>query len=227
MIRPGAGLRQRQDRRCRRFSFALIAMAAIFGAHGAAAQNICASVVNGELVRIDRETFLKDGEQAGRRERLLTWPGRRIDALRDRDPECDSRTLIIFLGQQVPADDIDGYCLSEQAEDGFLLVPGTRNYRGRCSATACERVNATKDTSLAVGSAAARAIADTALGTGPDRSLLHSSGAAILTGSGSYIASTLGTIGSSLATALSAPAVLAATAVTVVAVGSAVYVCSE
>ncbi|WP_102108162.1 hypothetical protein [Oceaniglobus roseus] len=197
-----------------------------------AAQESCASVVNGELVVFD-PSFQAPQDTVSRRERLLSWPGRKLDSLRGRPPACDSQTIIAYLGQTIPADQIDGYCLSEQGEDGFLLLPGERTYNGRCAKTACERVNATKDSALAIAGTAARGAADKALGIEREepeeapKSLIHSSGAAILTGTSGYITSNLGAIGSSLTAALSTPAILAATAVTVVAVGGAVYVCSE
>ncbi len=187
------------------------------------AEDICASVVNGELVRFDRATILPDSAGVTRRERLLAWPGRRWDGLRGRDPECDSATMITYLSRTVPADEIDGYCLSKLETVGFLLIPGARNFRGRCTGSVCKAVNTTRDTALAVSGATARAVT----GRGDLSGLVHSSGAAILTGQSTTITSTLGSIGSGLAAALSTPAVAAAAAVSVVAIGGAVYVCRD
>jgi ankyrin repeat protein len=54
----------------------------------------------------------------------------------------------------------------------------------------------------------------------------HSSGAIILTGSSGYIAGTLGSVGATALSILTAPATLTAAAITVVALGGTVYYCS-
>jgi len=192
------------------------------------AQDICASVVNGEALRFDRETFLAGRTEATRRERLLAWPGQTWDGLRGRDPECDSATLITYLSQTIPADAIDDYCLTEVGDFGFLLIPGVRTFRGRCTKSTCERVNATADGALGAAKTITTKAADAALGEG-DRTtaILHASGAAILSGQAPAIAATLGQVGTAVGTALAAPGVLAAAAVSVVAVGGAVYVCRD
>jgi len=198
------------------------------GPAAAQAQDICAAVVNGEQLRFDRATFLQDKPGATRRERLLAWPGETWDGLRGRDPLCDSRTLIRYLSQTIPAHEIDGYCLSEPGDFGFLLIPGERSFRGRCTRSTCERVNATADTAVGAARTIATAAADTYFGES-DRTtaILHASGAAILSGQASALAATLGQVGTAVGTALAAPGVLAATAVSVVAVGGAVYVCRD
>jgi hypothetical protein len=195
---------------------------------GAQAQDICAAVVNGEALRFDRETFMEGRAAPSRRERLLSWPGQTWDGLRGRDPECDSATVITYLSQTIPADDIDGYCLTEAGGYGLLLIPGPRNFRGRCSTSTCELVNATTDAALGTAKTITSRAADAALGDG-DRTtaILHASGAAIVSGQASAIAATLGQVGTAVGTALAAPGVLAATAVSVVAVGGVVYVCRD
>lgn len=205
--------------------------AALFGlfcATAAQAQDICAAVVNGEELRFDRATFLSDQPGLTRRERLLSWPGQTWNGLRGLDPVCDSRTLIRYLSQTIPADEIDGYCLSELAEYGFLLIPGERNFRGRCAKSTCEQVNATTENAIGAARSITTRAADAALGQG-DRTtaVMHASGAAILSGQASTLAATLGQVGTAVGTALAAPGVLAATAVSVVAVGGVVYVCRD
>lgn len=212
----------------RQLSLPVLALAILGAAGGARAQDICASVVNGEALRFDRETFLENRDGVTRRERLLTWPGRQWDGLRGREPECDSQTLIRYLSLTIPADQIDGYCLSEVDDLGHLLIPGERNFRGRCTGTVCEVVNTSAEAAVNVTGTAARAVAEQTLNReGGVGGLLHTSGAAILTGQATTISSTLGSIGTAMGAALSTPAVLAATAVTVVAVGGAVYVCRD
>ena len=89
----------------------------------------------------------------------------------------------------------------------------------------CRSVNATKEAAGDVASA----IGQAAIGGGGDeggRSFVDAaSGAVIASGAGSYIASTLGTVANSALAALSAPGVATAAAVSVVAVGGAVFVC--
>jgi hypothetical protein len=208
-----------------------LALALSLLAAPALGQDLCVATVNGAPLAIDPAAQGASGE-SGVRERLLAWPGRRLNQALGRAPTCDSETLIAYLGATVPPEEIDGYCLSEQGDSGFILVPGERNFRGRCTTTACDKVNTTADAALNVAGTIATGVANDLLGveeapeTGVEnRGLMHASGAAILTGTTGYISANLGTIGSGLATALSTPAVLAASAVTVVAVGGAVYVC--
>jgi hypothetical protein len=97
----------------------------------------------------------------------------------------------------------------------------------------CRHVNATADTAMAVTTAMAGAVLGTTppARTAPEGTgsaiLDAASGAFILSGAGSYVTSALGNAASSALAALSAPAALTAAAVTVVAVGGAVYVCSD
>jgi hypothetical protein len=107
---------------------------------------------------------------------------------------------------------------------------GQRDAYGECSAPGkvCEFVNAKKDaaltiTGLAAGASGGATAAATAAGV---TAVTHSSGAIILTGSAGYIGGTLGTIGAGAVAVLTAPAVLAGAAVSLVAVGGAVYVCA-
>lgn len=124
------------------------------------------------------------------------------------------------------------FCLSydEKLDTMVGFSEGARNAYLVCkepSVPLCDRVNATKEEVLAVVGLGAGAVggvsaATTAVGV---TAVTHSSGAVILTGSSGYIAGTLGTVGSGLLAILTAPATLTAAAVSVVAVGGAVYVC--
>lgn len=87
----------------------------------------------------------------------------------------------------------------------------------------CRSVTATKEAAGQVAGAIGRAATG---GGGGGRSFLHdASGALIASGAGSYVTATLGTVANSVAAALSAPGVATAAAVSVVAVGGAVFVC--
>lgn len=124
------------------------------------------------------------------------------------------------------------FCLSYDEEQDTLVgfSEGERDAYLICkepSVPLCDRVNATKDEVLAIvgigaGATAGASAAASAAGV---TAVTHSSGAVILTGSSGYIAGTLGTVGSGLLAVLTAPATLTAAAVSVVAVGGAVYVC--
>lgn len=88
----------------------------------------------------------------------------------------------------------------------------------------CRSVNATKEAAGQVAGAIGRA----ATGQGGDGGTSFvdtASGAVIASGAGSYITATLGSVANSALAVLSAPGVATAAAVSVVAVGGAVFVC--
>lgn len=124
------------------------------------------------------------------------------------------------------------FCLSydEELDTVVGFSEGTRSAYLLCkepSVPLCDRVNATKEEALAVVGLGAGAVGGASAATAAVgvTAVTHSSGAVILTGTSGYIAGTLGTIGSGLLAVLTAPATLTAAAVSVVAVGGAVYVC--
>ena len=160
------------------------------------------------------------------RERLLGWPQQTWGQVWGTPQSCDSETTIAFLGAVLAVDQIDQYCLSYDVEaDGFLLVPGERNFRGRCQKTICERVNITRDQTTGFLNGMMQAVLQP-----PQTGVLgltHSSGAMLLTGQRGVLLDSLGTTATSVTAALSTPAAMTAAAVTVMTVGSAVYVCSE
>ncbi len=113
---------------------------------------------------------------------------------------------------------------SEGERNAYLICKNPRTF--------CERVNTTKDearslarTGLDIAGRAAMNTAQSALSPDVGAIINHSSGALIMKGSGSFISGALGTSGASIGAALSAPAVVAAGAVTLVGVGGAVYFC--
>lgn len=90
----------------------------------------------------------------------------------------------------------------------------------------CRSVNATTETAGQVAASIGRAA--TGGGDGGGESFLDTrSGALIASGAGSYVSSVLGGAASSAIAALSAPATITAAAVSVVAVGGAVFVCGN
>jgi len=125
------------------------------------------------------------------------------------------------------------FCLKFDKElDTYTgFVNGTRNAYLVCKEpkkTFCERVNETKDAAIAITGLAAGAVGGgTAAGTAGITAVAHSSGAVILTGTGGYIAGTLGSIGATSLAVVTAPATIAATVVSVVTVGGAVYLCRD
>ncbi|CAM4053008.1 hypothetical protein [Palleronia rufa] len=192
----------------------------------ARAQDVCRADINSTELMIDRDA-LKTG-RPGLRERLGNWPTRGFDRLRGKAPVCDSETLIAFLSEEVDAEDISGYCLAPDPTLGYILAPGARDYRGRCAKTTCDRVNAARDGAVAVAGTATDIATKRSAGQSRTRAVLHASGASILTGSAASILTSLGTGASTAVTAaLAAPAVAGAAAVSLVAVGGAVYLCSD
>lgn len=133
--------------------------------------------------------------------------------------EVNDGNEVIKVGQ-LPID-----YLNKQA--GRNISFGTSFIKPRLST--CEIVNATKEEAallvgLGGGAAAGTTIVTTTAGI---TAVAHSSGAIILTGSAGYIGGTLGTIGASTIATLSAPATLVAAGTSVIALGGAVYYCSE
>lgn len=204
------------------------ALAALFATASAlpaqeADPNLCQATVNETEVIVDRS--LVDSEIT-RREALLAWPDKAINRWRGTLPTCNSAELISHLAGTVPAEEIDGYCLATSETGEYVLLPGPRNYRGLCRKTTCERVNATRDDAVAMTGSVARGVRDVATHPGT-KAVTHGSGAMILSGTGASITTTLSTAGSTALTALTAPVALTAAAVTVVAVGGALYVCQD
>lgn len=189
-----------------------------------AAADICQATVEGIALQIDTDTLAVSHAPTTRRERLLNFPARSFDYLTGEQRHCDSAEVFALL---TGIEDVSDMCLQlADAETGFLLIPGARNFRGRCASHAvCERVNGTKDALVA----ATGAVIGAALGTGDSTlsKVTHSSGAVLLSGSGAQISSALGSAATSAAGVVSAPVALTAAAVTAVAVGGVVYVCAE
>lgn len=123
------------------------------------------------------------------------------------------------LSYDEDGDTFEGYSVGERDAYLFCKQP-TRSY--------CERVNDSKDAALALAGLGAGATTGASLASGAAgvSAVTHSSGAVILSGSSGYIAGTLGTIGASLLSLLTAPVTVAAASVTLVGVGGSVYFCA-
>lgn len=113
---------------------------------------------------------------------------------------------------------------SEGDRNAYLICKNPKTF--------CERVNTTKDearalaqTGLDVARRTAVTTAQSALSADVGEIISHSSGALIMKGSGGFIVNALGATGTSIGAALSAPAVVATGAVTLVGVGGAIYFC--
>jgi hypothetical protein len=203
-------------------------LAALFAALAGAAQaQSCVAQVNAqELILVPEAMGAPD---PGLRERLLMWPQRRWDRAWGERVACDSAAVMHFLAATMRLDQTEGYCLAPDAEQGWLLVPGEANFRGRCTRTVCERVNAAAGAAASVGGSILGLATGRQVASGADAvsAVAHGTGAYLVTGRASAVATALGQAGSSLAAALGTPAALGAGAVTVMAVGGAVYLCSE
>lgn len=145
--------------------------------------------------------------------------------------DCPSYVIMAALTPDTTPTQRGLFCLNISEDLGVAGVEyGTRDVYRRCrepKRSFCEHVNASKDAALAITGFSAAAVG-TAVGstsvTGTTV-VLHSSGAAIITGSSGYVAGTLGTIGTTVLGLLTAPVTLTSAAVSVIAVGGAVYVC--
>lgn len=182
-----------------------------------AAAELCQTRVEAADLQIDPEVL---DTSVTWRESLITLPSSGVAAMRGALRQCHSGEIYAFLDGLA---DMDGKCLVEADDDtGFVILKGERNYRGRCTKTVCQRVNDTKEnlgavTSSLVGGAVGMA----------DTAATHPAGALVITGAADTIVASVGTASASALAVLSTPAVLAATTVSAVAVGGAVYICSE
>lgn len=209
--------------------FALVLLVLLVAGPAIAEEAQCRAFVNGQEMALVWDDNGVQADDLTYREWALGLPGRGWDWTWGELPRCNSRVIIDHLSQELPATEVSAYCLAGNDDGSWLLVPGERNFRGRCKQTTCEMVNATKGeaaalvgtmTGLAVGATTATAATGTTV-------VAHSSGALILTGSSGYIAGTLGAAGTTILALLTAPATLTAAAVSVVTVGGAVYLCQE
>lgn len=147
---------------------------------------------------------------------------------------CPSYVTLSYLTPEMTSAQRNLFCLTydEETDELVGIRQGKRDAYRSCkepSKSVCELVNDSKEAALAITGFASGAVgsavgASAVTGTAV---VAHSSGAAILTGTSGYIAGTLGTIGTAALGVLTAPATITAATVSVIAVGGAVYVCSE
>lgn len=126
------------------------------------------------------------------------------------------------------------FCLQfdEQRQTYTGVAVGDRTARLLCrkpSKTLCQRVNATRDTALAVAGFTAKVATggNSAAKAAGISAVAEASGVTILSGTAGALTNAAASAGSGVAAALAAPGVLAATAVTVVVAGGALYACAE
>ena len=147
--------------------------------------------------------------------------------------DCPSYVTLAYAAPDATAAQQKLFCLSyDKTTEQYLgFEEGAQNAYGLCkqpTRSFCERVNASKTAAISIagfGSGAVGSAVGSANVAGVSV-VAHSSGAYILTGTSGYIAGTLGTIGTSALAVLTAPATITGAAVSVVALGGAVYVCS-
>lgn len=148
--------------------------------------------------------------------------------------DCPSYVALAYATPDATSAQRKLFCLSYDKETKSYLgfEKGEQDSYGICKAPSrsfCQRVNASKSAAISIagfGSGAVGSAVGSTSAAGVSV-VAHSSGAYILTGTSGYIAGTLGTIGTSALAILTAPIAIAGAAVSVVAVGGAVYVCSD
>lgn len=161
-------------------------------------------------------------------------PSRREDWLGPRGTTtCPSYVILSYFTPDMTPAQRKLFCLVIDADSGEYLgaMLGEVDQYRVCRApyrTVCERVNDTRNVALTTMGVAATltgggAAATTATGV---TVVTHSSGLAILTGGAGYIGGTIGPLAATIGL-LTAPIVVAATAISVVGVSGAIYVCYE
>ncbi|WP_323040630.1 hypothetical protein [Gemmobacter sp.] len=190
---------------------------------------MCTLEINGPFRAQKRISYTYDedfdSEQTTLREIALGPKGR---------GNCPSYVSLAYLTPDMTIEQRKMFCLVHDKEKDVIagFQRGAQNAYRICSKQGksfCQKVNDSKDAALTIagfGAGTVSGVAGTAVVTGTTV-VSHSSGAWILTGSSGYIAGTLGTLGTTVMGILSAPVVVGAAAVSIVAVGGAVYACSE
>lgn len=169
--------------------------------------DLCQTRIEAIDLEIDPDVLDAD---ATWRERLITLP--RLSRKR----QCNSAEIYAFMQGLA---DLDTSCMAyADDETGYVFLPGERNFRGRCTKTACERVNDTKENLGGLTDAILGKVAGVTE---------NPAGALVISGASDTIIGSVGTASAQALALLSSPSVLAATTVSAVAVGGAVYICSE
>ncbi|TVP69518.1 MAG: hypothetical protein EA339_14470 [Rhodobacteraceae bacterium] len=198
----------------------ILTLAAILGiAHHApafAGATQCSTKIDGEPVTIVYHR--DDPSYSSFRERWLT-----------RSATCPGAVVVTYLMPDLTAEERAVFCANYDAETRSFSQPaqGPRDAYGRCTepSKTCALVNTTKDEAMALMGLGQEAEG----GRLRDRmgatlsAVTHSSGAMILSGNGSALASLAAQTGAVLAS----PAVMAGAAASVVVIGGAVYLCND
>ena len=140
---------------------------------------------------------------------------------------CPARVVLRHLTPMLDPGERQLFCLMPEAEgkEGVAgIATGPRDAWGRCRSPSrlCRFVNATKEEATGLAAIAGDRARERGL-----QALRDASGAVILNGSAGSLGTAAGSLGGSVATALSAPGVLVGAAASVVVVGGAVWVCSD
>lgn len=139
---------------------------------------------------------------------------------------CPSYVVLRSLTPELTDEERQPFCLrrDEETESFIGYDLGARDARGACkkpAGTICRRVHQTQNAAVTITTAAGRG-AVRGLQALPD-----GSGAVIVSGSKGYVAGALEAMGGAAATLAGSPALMAGAALSVIAVGGAVYACSD
>lgn len=147
---------------------------------------------------------------------------------------CPSYVTLAYLTPEMTPAQRSIFCLAYDRKKDTVtgIQQGERDAYRACKAPSrsiCQRVNSAKNAGIAIASFAAGSVgtavgATTVTGT---TVVIHSSGAAILTGPAGYVAGTLGTLGTNALGVLTAGPAAPVAAISLIAVGGAVYLCSD
>ena len=192
-----------------------------------AAADVCTVRVHGMDITIDSTQFTDDDLTVSTGEQLMTAPKQLWANLRGSLPPCSSNTTLTFMGSLMETYTPNGYCLEFGDNDaGYLLLPGTRNFRGRCEKTTCERINVAADEASALN-AQMRGI----FGQPPsfeEIARAETLGAMAVKGTDRFLRGKLNNAATmTIFTALGAPELLIASSVTVVALQGAAFLCHD
>jgi hypothetical protein len=144
---------------------------------------------------------------------------------------CPGFVTLRALTPELTDDERGSFCLTydREARTYTGYAPGERDAYAICrepSKSFCERVEGSGRAALDLTRFAARGAQDAARLASDVSLLTQGNGAVLLSGSARDVATTLGKLGVSAVTTWFTPAQLGAAAVTVLAVGGVVYVCS-
>lgn len=185
----------------------------------------CATSVRGETVDLFYDaTNEQIGQNRSYREAVLGGRGK---------VTCPAFVTLRYLTPELDDAQRDPFCLlwDGKADTYSGFAQGNRDAWLGCkeSRSLCERVNDSRDAALVITGLREADPSDSRLTrlAGGVHEVSGRSGAVIVAGTGSYISSALTSLGATVAATLGAPVAAAAATVTLVAVGGAVYVCSE